>query len=413
MDTTIKSRKRGLWPWLAGLVVIAIALSLLANFAGKDKRFRVNGERLSISTVRTALFEDYLALRVYVEPYKTVYLDAIEGGRVDNIFVEEGDIVEQGQALLELSNTTLQLDIISREAQVSEQLNDLRNTKLAIEQNRLNLKRELIELDYQIKSLKRRLIRRKKVSNYIGKEELESLTDELDYMEKRRALTLESQEAETKMRFAQVAQLEENVIQQEKNLLIARSNLDNLSVKAPRSGRLSDFNAEIGETKDRGERLGQIDDIHRYKLSGQVSEFYLSKLAVGQRAQIDIDGRIYTLELSKIYPEIKNNEFEIDLIFIDDHPQNIRRGQTLNPRLSLSQSENSLLVDNGSFFQESGGAWVFVVDENGRHAYRRDIQFGRRTPNHLEIISGLQEGEKIIVSSYRNYRNIDKLLIED
>ncbi|WP_096086184.1 efflux RND transporter periplasmic adaptor subunit [Agaribacterium haliotis] len=412
MDKKIEKSPRRYWYWaLAGLGVV-VAATIVALGPGSGQSFSVKGERLSIAEVRQSLFEDYLPLRVFVQPFKTVYLDAIEGGRVEKIFVEEGELVEKGQKLLELSNTTLQLDLISREAQVSEQLNNLRNTKLAIEQNRLSLKRDLIEIDYQIKRLKRRLERRQKLADYVGEEEIDTLEDELHYMELRRTLTLESQQQEEQMRLAQIEQLETSVAQLEKNLVIARSNLDNLIVKAPRSGRLTAFDVELGETRNRGQRLGQIDDVERYKASGMVSEYYLNRLSLGQRAEVEIHGHNYELELSKIYPEVRNNEFEVDLNFVGAAPKSIRRGQSLSPRLMLSKRERVLLVDNGSFIQESGGAWVFVLSEDGQVAYKRDVKFGRRNPSQLEITQGLEAGEKIIVSSYGNYRNVDRLFIE-
>ena len=247
---------------------------------------------------------------------------------------------------------------------------------------------------------------------YIGVEELDALKDELDYMRKRRAVTLESQEQEETLRLEQIKQLHTNVEQLEKNLSIARGNLDNLIVKAPRSGRLTSFNIEIGETRSRGERLGQIDDVSRYKLSGMVSEFYLNKLSLGQTAEVEINGKNHQLELSKIYPEVRNNEFEINLNFVEQSPIDIRRGQSFNPRLILSKREPLLLVDNGSFMQDSGGAWVFVLNKENNIAYRRDVNFGRRNPNHIEIKAGLQEGESIIVSSYSNYKNVDRIFIE-
>lgn len=405
MDKKIeKSKTRGLLTFSACTLVLVGACWLIFQ-SNTSSSATAKHDRINTSTVRFALFEDYLPLRAYVEPYKTVYLDAVEGGRVEKRFVEEGQIVEKGQRLILLSNTSLQLDIIAREAQVSEQINNLRNTKLAIEQNRLRLKSDLIELDYRIKRIELQLKRRKKISHYIGAEELEEFVDELDYLRKKRAVTKESQEQDEQLRKLQIEQLEDNVIQLEKNLKIARSNLDNLLVTAPRSGRLTSFDIELGETLSRGERLGQIDDIDRYKVSGKVSEYYLSAMKLGQKAELLLNDEHYTLELIKIYPNIQNNEFEVDLIFSEKIPKHIRRGQTLNPRLLLSKKEKVLLVDNGSFMRESIGQWAYVLESNKKSAHRREINIGRKNPNFIEIISGLKKGEKIITSSYSNYRN--------
>ena len=236
-----------------------------------------------------------------VEPERTVYLDAIEGGRVEDVLVEEGTMVEVGQALIELSNTQLQLDVIAREAEVSEQLNNLRNTQLAIEQNRLSLKSDLIEIDYQIQRLERLVKRYDELDGqqFISKNDYENSVDELNYWRSRRVVTGESQAQDEKIRVAQIEQLNESVGQLEKNLILARANLDNLLVRAPRAGRLTSMNAEIGESKGRGERLGQIDDVDRFKASALVNEFYLNRVLVGQAAQLTVDGRDYTLEVSK------------------------------------------------------------------------------------------------------------------
>lgn len=413
MDRKIQKAKK--FSWLHILLVAAVVgiAALYVNMPKAEKSLAVDKERLVFSTVKKAAFEDYIPLRVRVEPFKSVYLDAIEGGRVEEVLVEEGDIVIKNQPLLRLSNTKLQLDLISREAQVSEQLNDLRNTKLAIERNRLSLKRDLIELDYQIKQLQQQVKRRKKVASFIGEEQLENLINELTYLIQRREVTLESQVQEEKMRIAQIEQLESNVAQLEKNLSIARSNLDNLLVKAPRAGRLTSFDIEVGESKNNGERLGQIDDISKFKAVGLVSEFYLNRLAIGQKARVKIAGKLYVLTLKKIYPQINNNEFEIDLHFVDDWPKSIRRGQTLTPRLMLSDNEEVLLIDSGAFMQESAGAWVYVVNENGKQADRRNITMGRNTPAQVEIIQGLNEGETVIVSSYSNFNQLNTITIED
>lgn len=413
MDKKIEKASFAYWKIIFIALIIAVLIVGFWRTQTPLKNGVVARDRIITSVVRKASFDDYIPLRVKVEPFKSVYLDAVEGGRVEEVFIEEGDIVTKGQALIRLSNTKLQLDLISREAQVSEQLNNLRNTKLAIAQNRLSLKRDLIELDYKIKQLNHKLKRRKKVADFIGEEQLETLDNELYYLTQRRELTLESQVQEDKMRLAQIKQLASNVIQLEKNLEIARGNLDNLLVKAPRSGRLTSFDIDVGESKNGGERLGQIDDVERYKITGFVSEFYLNRLVIGQQAKVVISGEEYTLVLRKIYPQVINNEFEIDLHFFDKTPASIRRGQTLTPRLMLGDSEEVLLFDNGAFMQESAGTWVYVVDPTGSFAQRRKIIIGRNTPAQIEVSSGLSAGETVLISSYSNVKNAEKIIIED
>jgi len=342
--------------FVIGGIAGAILLVILV-WASRDSStsYTLDGQRIRTSTVATGVYEDYIPLRATVEPERTVYLDAVEGGRVESILVEDGTYVEEGQPILELSNTSLQLDVIAREAEVSEQLNNLRNTQLAIEQNRLSLKSDLIEINYQISRLDR-LVRRYvelEGNQFISKNEYEDAVDELGYWRSRREVTRESQVQDEVIRLAQIEQLEASVGQLEKNLTLTRSNLDHLLVRAPRAGQLTSLNAEIGESKGRGERLGQIDDVDRFKTTSLVNEFYLNRVVVGQRAELDVDGRRYELKVSKVYPNVQASQFEIDLRFSGEAPPDIRRGQTLQMRLVLGDSDsNAVLLANGPFFND-------------------------------------------------------------
>ena len=227
-------------------------------------------------------------------------------------------------------------------------------------------------------------------------------------------MTRESQAQDEKIRLAQIEQLETSVAQLEKNLILARSNLDNLLVRAPRAGQLTSLNAELGESKARGERLGQIDDVDRFKAVALVNEFYLNRVRIGQQAELDIGGRRYELEVAKVYPEVQAAQFEVDLRFTDGAPPDIRRGQTLQMRLQLGDiSERATLLANGPFFNDTGGAWVFVLGPDRDVAVRRDVQFGRRNPNSIEVISGLVEGDEVIISSYSNFITVDRLFIDE
>ena len=415
MDRKIEKRSRK--PVFIGAAVAAglLLIVLVVMTDRSSTSFTLDGQRIRTSEVFTGMYEDFIPLRASVEPERTVYLDAIEGGRVERILVEEGAFVEEGQPLVDLSNTSLQLDVIAREAEVSEQLNNLRNTQLAIEQNRLKLRSDLIEIDYQIVRLQRLVTRYEELegNQFISKTEYEDARDELEYWRNKRVVTRESQAQDEKIRLAQIEQLESSVAQLEKNLTLARANLENLLIRAPRSGQLTSLNAEIGESKARGERLGQIDDVDRFKAVALVNEFYLNRVRQGQQAILDINGREYRLEISKIYPEVQSSQFEIDLRFLNDAPRDIRRGQTLQMRLVLGDTaERATLLANGPFFNDTGGAWVFVLDADGRIADRRDVQFGRRNPNSIEVVSGLLPGDEVIISSYANFIDVDRLFID-
>ena len=415
MDRRIdKTSRRPLLIGAAAVGVVAIILVVLLTY-DTSTSFTLDGQRIRTAEVSTGMYEDYIPLRASVDPEKTVYLDAIEGGRVEAILVEEGAFVEEGQPLVDLSNTSLQLDVIAREAEVSEQLNNLRNTQLAIEQNRLKLKGDLIEIDFQIVKLSRLVSRYEELegNQFISKTEYEDSRDELEYWRSRRGITEQSQAQDEEIRLAQIEQLNSSVQQLEKNLILARANLDNLLIRAPRNGQLTSLDAELGESKSRGERLGQIDDVDRFKAVAMVNEFYLNRVRLGQQAILDINGREYRLEISKVYPEVQASQFEIDLRFLGEAPADIRRGQTLQLRLILGDTaERATLVSNGPFFNDTGGAWVFVLDPDGKIATKREVQLGRRNPNTIEVESGLLPGDEIIISSYANFIDVDRLFID-
>lgn len=415
MDRRIEQKSRR--PLIIGGATGAAVLLLIIFFATFDAStsFTLDGQRIRTSQVATGVYEDFIPLRAAVEPERTVYLDAVDGGRVEDILVEEGSFVEEGQPLIDLSNTSLQLDVIAREAEVSEQLNNLRNTQLAIEQNRLKLKSDLIEIDYEIRRLSRLVARYEELQGkqFISKNVYEDSRDELQYYRSRREVTRESQVQDEKIRRTQIEQLNNSVEHLERNLKLARANLDNLLIRAPRSGRLTSLNAEIGEAKSRGERLGQIDDVDRFKATALVNEFYLSRVRNGQQAQLEIDGRDYLLEVSKIYPEVRASQFEVDFRFLGDAPPDIRRGQTLQLRLVLGDTtERATLLANGPFFNDTGGAWVFVLDPDGKVATRRMVKLGRRNPSMIEVEAGLLPGDEVIISSYANFIEVDRLFID-
>ena len=417
MDRKIRQR-RFTWPRVVvGIVVIALAGALgyeLLSVSGV-RSFTIASDLVTISTARTGTFLDFVPIRGNVTPLNTVYLDAIEGGRVEAVLVEEGGFVETDQPILELSNTTLQLDVISREAQVSEQLNNLRNTRLAMEQNRLSLKSSLVEIDYQITRLTRLTERRAELleRNLIARQDYEDAADELEYFRNRRAVTIESQEVDERMRLAQIESLESAVEQLERNLDIARANLDNLMIKAPLTGQLTALDAEIGESKARGERLGQIDDVDDFKVTALVDEFYVTRTQSGQAAEFELSGRTYALEVIKVYPQIRDGQFEIDLVFIDAPPANLRRGQTLQIRVALGDASEALLLPRGGFFQDTGGNWAFVLNETSDLAERRELRLGRRNPEYLEVLEGLEEGDRVITSAYSSYADMDQIRLRD
>ncbi|GAK34149.1 ABC transporter permease [Iodidimonas nitroreducens] len=394
---------------LFGLIVIILAAMMLMPEAGRA--LRLDAGRVSISTVSRGVFEDFIPVRGRVTPLRTLFLDSIEGGRVEEIFVEDGATVKAGDLLVRLSNTSLQLDVISREAEVTEQLNNLNTLALQLEQNRLDHKRSLVEIDYQIIRLTRLANRRQDLSanGHVSLQDLEATEDELSYWKRRHDVTIEAQTTDERLQKAQMVQLENSVAQLKTNLAFARRNLDNLDVKAPIAGKLTAFTAEIGQSLARGERLGQIDSPEDFKLSALIDEFYLPRVDIGQSASVEIDGRTYLLSIAKIYPQVRDGQFEIDLVFSGNMPSDIRRGQTLQTRLSLGDPTEAVLIPNGAFYQDTGGNWLFVMTPDSTQAIKRSVRLGRRNARFIEVLEGLEPGERVVTSPYTGFTDMDRL----
>lgn len=396
----------------AGAVLAALFIWWLVGALLGGRSLSVNSQRVAVSEVTTGTFEDFIPLRGRLVPLSTVYLDAIEGGRVEEILVEDGALVAAGDPIVRLSNTNLQLEVLGREASVTEQLNNMRTIELQLEQNRLSHKRNLVEIEYQIKRLNRSIERQQELAakNLVSQSTIDELQDELDYYRNRREVTLESQATDARLQEQQLAQLRSAGDQLQSSLTFARKNLDDLNVRAPLAGKLSGFNIEIGESIVRGGRLGQIDDPEAYKMSVQIDEFYLGRVDL-QLAAIAEHGRDeYSLRVSKIYPQVNNGQFEVDMVF-EDEPEDLRRGQTLQVRLTLGDNSDAILIPNGAFYQETGGNWIFVVSPDGTEAVRRSVRLGRRNTDFIEVLDGLEPGERVITSPYTSYVDMDRLTL--
>lgn len=391
--------------------VLAFAWWLVGVVTG-GRSLSVDTGRVMISPVTVGTFEDFIPLRGRLVPRSTIYLDAIEGGRVERVLVEDGTLVRAGQPIAELSNTNLQLEVLSRDAAVTEQLNNMRTIELQLEQNRLNHKRNLVEIDYQIVRLGRSIERQEDLvtKSLVSQSTLDDLQDELTYFENRRAVTLESQATDARLQEQQLAQLKESGQSLKASLDFARKNLDDLRVRAPVDGKLSGFNIEIGQSIARGGRLGQIDDPDSFKVNARIDEFYLSRVDLEQVAIVDHNNREYGLGIAKIYPQVNNGQFEVDMTF-NEEPTGLRRGQTLQLRLTLGDNSEALLIPNGSFYQETGGSWVFVVSPDKSEAVRRSVRLGRRNTDFIEVLDGLEAGERVVTSPYTSYVDMDRLTL--
>jgi len=398
----------------AATVLLAIGFAWwFADTLLGGRSLSVNSQRIAVSTVTTGTFEDFIPLRGRLVPRSTVYLDAIEGGRVEEVLLEDGTAVEAGDLIAVLSNTNLQLEVLGREAAVTEQLNNMRTIELQLEQNRLAHKRNLVEIDYQLKRLTRALARQQELAmkDLASRSTIEELQDELAYYEARRDVTLESQSTDVRMQEQQLRQLKKAGEQLQAGLGFARKNIDDLSVRAPLAGKLSGFNIEIGQSIVRGGRLGQIDDPDGYKLAVRIDEFYLGRVDLEQGAVAEHNGRDIDLRISKIYPQVTDGQFDVDMILADE-PTGLRRGQTMQLRLTLGDNSDAVLIPNGAFYQETRGNWIFVVSADGGEAVRRTVRMGRRNTDFIEVLEGLEPSEKVITSPYTSYTEMARLTLD-
>ncbi len=390
----------------AGIIIISYLMYTVVASPG-GRVLTVDQNRIVVSKVFSGTFEDFIPVRGRVTPAKTLYLDAIEGGRVERILVEDGASLKAGDLIVELSNASLQLSVLGNEARVAEQLNNMRSIELSLEQNRLTHKRNLIDIRYQIKLLTRQIKREKDLikTGAVARTQFADTQDTLGWYKNRLAITLESQESDNRMQAEQLVFLKETSKRLESNLEISRKNLENMNVRAPVDGKLSGFNVEVGQSIGLGERLGQIDTPNDFKLTANIDEFYLGRVDIGQKATFDD----YKLRISKVYPQVQNGQFKIDFKFTGEQPKDIRRGQTIQTKLTLGDATKAVLIPNGAFFQDTGGNWIFVVTADSTQAVKRSVRLGRRNSRYIEVLDGLEVGEEVVTSPYSSYQDMDRL----
>lgn len=423
MDTPIEKmdkpieRKKGLrpkhiWYILAGLVIVL--LFYMAFFTDRTSTYKVEKDKLIIETVIQDQFNDYITVPGTVEPISTIFLDALEGGRVEEILIEEGSMVKKGDVILKLTNPDLYLNILDSEAQLAEKENFLRNTQVTMEQERISIKRELINLKFDIERKERTFRQNSELikDNLISKEEYLRSKEDLDMAKSAQELFIERQKADSIFRSVQVETIKANLDNMRKNLALVRQRVENLNVKATVDGQLGLLVPEIGQSIQRGANMGQINVLTSYKVSAQIDEHYIDRVRTQLTATLDRQGSIFNLEVRRVYPEVRNGTFEIDMIFTETMPDNIRTGQTYYISLQLGQPKEAVLVPIGGFFQVTGGQWIFVLDQAETFATKRSISVGRKNPKYYEVLSGLQPGEKVIISGYESFGKNEKLVFK-
>jgi len=384
----------------AGAALLLVLLFWL--FAPRADSMSVARERLAIGAAQSGTFDDFLPLRGRVTPLVTVYLDAVEGGRVDQKLVEDGAHVTQGEMLAVLSNAELQLSTLEKQAEVEQQLNNMRSQELALTQTRNANLRDLNQAETDLAKMRRQYELQKPLADkgFVSTKTFNDTRDDLQYQQQRLQILKQSIKQTETLQTSQLQQLRVASTSLNSSMGIARSNLGQLSIRAPVTGELSGFDIQLGQSLQQGERIGQIDSTGGNKLQADVDEYYLGRVHVGQTATADVDGKTYRLKVAKVYPQVRNGQFQIDLTFDGPSPASIQRGQTVQTKLTLGDSSKAVLIPNGAFFNDTGGSWVFVVDKSGNGATRRQVQLGRRNTDFIEVVSGLSPGEQVITSSY-------------
>jgi HlyD family secretion protein len=417
MDKAIRKKKwfekRELWIFVAALSLLF--LLYISIFANSNRTVSVLKQNIEIATVTNGTFQDYISTSGKVEPIRTIYLDAIEGGRVEELYVEEGATVKKGQALLKLSNSDLNLSVMNSEAAMAEQTTRMRDTRLAMEQQNISIKNQIIDLKFSIQKQERQNETNGKLFDrgIISKEDFLISNEQLQQMKEKYRLLITQNKLDSVSRSIQLKQLDESLDLMHNNLKMVRQKLENLLVQAPVDGQLATFDAEIGENKQRGQRIGIINILTAFKIRADIDEHYIDKVKTGLQAQFERNGKTFMLEVTKVYPDVKNGSFGVDMKFIAAVPENIRTGQSYQVTIELGSPGKSMIIPRGGFYQETGGQWIFVIDKDKKTASRRAIKIGRQNPELYEILDGLQKGESVIVSSYTNYEKAEKVIIEN
>jgi HlyD family secretion protein len=416
MDRIIEKKR---WParrivtYAAAAAFLLLVLYVLI-FQSHRATLNVESAKLTVSSVEYGPFQEFIPVMGEVLPLQTIFLDVEEGGLVETIYIEAGTPVKQGDKILKLSNTSLLMDIMYREAELFQQINNLRNTRLLFEQSRLALERDLTELDFQVEKQKRRFDSTQALyeEKLVSRHDYENTRDEFDMFKNKRRLAAESQEKELAFRQQQIEQLEDAVRRMQDNLKVAKGKLDNLTLRAPIAGILTSLQAEPGQSKSPGERLGQIDAPGGYKARAEIDEFYIDRIQKGKPGQFELSGNTYRMVVTRVYPEVQDGKFSVDLEFPGRQAPGIRRGQTLHIRLELSDVAQALLLPRGGFFQKTGGNWVFLLAADGKTASKREVRLGRQNPDVFEVLGGLSAGDRVITSSYENFGDNERLVME-
>ena len=418
MDRKIEKKfkffsRKTLWISLGSIAILFVAFKLI--FGDKSSKLNVETEKISIAEITRDIFQDYIAVIGTVEPIRTIYIDAIESGRVEEIILEEGSKLKKGDVILRMSNNNLILEISNVEAQIVQAVNQQRTAQLTMVQQQLSSETQLIETIRLLAQHERAYKNNIKLfeEQLISREEFDQSKEMYDATSRRLTLLKEIQYQDSIFRKVQIESMEASVVSLNRNLQIIKSRLDNLNIRASVDGELATLNPETGEVVTYGTRIGTINILDSYKLRVEIDEHYIARVNRGLTGECDFASVSYPGKIIKIYPEVQNGRFYVDMEFTSGIPPQIKIGQTSRIKLELGESNEAILIPRGGFYQSTGGQWVYIISEDGSYAYKRDISIGRQNPRFYEVLGGLEVGEKVIVSGYDNFGDVDKLILKD
>jgi HlyD family secretion protein len=400
------------WIYTTACVLFLALVGLILSDSGS--KLNVEVDKITISTVAESDFQEFIPVTGSVLPRTTFYLDAIQGGIVEQKFVEEGAMLHSGDRILKLSNTNVQLNALQQETFTYQQINDARNTRLQIEQNSISLQTALVAANYNFVNASEIFNRQKLMweKKLISQQDYQQAENNYNMGREQQELAERNFVQDSILKQTQLSQISASIDRLQKNLELIWETIDNLTVRAPINGQLTALEAETGQSKSPGEQLGQIDALDGFKVRADIDEFYIARIIKGLHATSEIDGKDYKLVVMKVYPEVKDGKFQVDMEFDGKVPDGIRRGQTLQIRLQLSERTKALLLPRGGFYQKTGGQWVFVLNSSGSEAVKRSISLGRQNPDYFEVLNGLKIGDKVVTSSYDNFGDVEKLILK-
>ena len=397
-------------PFWLGAVLVAFIVWLVAR--DDSKKLRVNMDNISVSAVTMGQFNDYIRISGQVAPITTIQISPLEGGVVQEIVAEEGSRVKRGDVILILSNENLDMQILNSEADLAEKENILRNTMIQMEQQKLSVEQEKLQLQMDVRRNKRNYEALKSLydDGLISKEEFLKAEEDYQLSASRLKLVENRAKQDSLYRSVEITQMQESLENMRQNMMMIRKRKDNLTIKAPIDGELGLLDVTLGQSVAAGSKIGQINNLDSYKIEAQIDEHYIDRVSAGLDATFERQSERYQAQIRKVYPEVRDGKFKADFKFVGQQPENIRSGQTYYLNLQLGQPVEAILIPRGAFYQKTGGKWIYVMSSDGTKAIRRDIRIGRQNPQYYEVIEGLEPGEKVITSSYDNFGDSDVLM---